>query len=776
MDIISPFSVHIGQVLHDPGNFSVKVKKFFSGGMGQVIVCENIGSGHEVDDEGVPDDCVVLKSTQRNVSQSTQQRINSLFIREAIAWLGIWPHPNILRAKRISVINGVVFLVLPYAEHGNLRDRLRQPISFELALEWAQQIAAGLVYLHSPDPAIHRSTPIVHRDLKPENVLLNRHDTIKLADFGFAKLLPEFEQENEQTHSSQLLQTQHGGKLGTFAYMAPEQWDNAKTAGMPADIYALGIIFSELFAQRHAYPELFQRFSEQSVWDADIEQQWLEAHKSLNPTPLYVDNPDIPKELDNLYTACLTKDPTDRPSSAQILETLQCIATKLGYAPYEPQLHASHNFLDDLNYWRELANTYRQFGSTDPALLDEALRCAIRMMDIVIDIEGKSVLKRAGEDHFPIDMYLLDGGAAAVNVYEISMRPRVTYVNILGDLGRIDEALAVAKQALTLDDGDGSLVVNLGAIMNEAGRYEEAEQIYSEATTSKGNTLTFYTSDFLCNRSKNLCDWGINLLGQGHPEEATASISRSLEYLCEAAKRNPHDMMLAGRFVRRGDIFLQMEKYEEAFVAFDHALQSSSMEPQILVLALERMAQTLRELSRFEEAILCCDKALDYATQPLPLLWTKAYALYYLNRYAEALEVLEQAHSLAPDNKQVTQLGAMAEREVQRMVEMLAKEQRITAVYPTNFDAWYRIGVALTNLGEHEAAHRLCEELLEVDNQRFKMRSLKGFVLIALDRCESALVEFEQIPENDSILSPKNGKEKAMRILAFKKQMGVWTI
>src|SRR5207302_1237636 len=73
---------------------------------------------------------------------------------------------------------------------------------------------------------------MVHRDVKPANVLLGRDDTVKLTDFGIARLVDAAKV------------TSTGLMVGTVAYLAPEQV-SGEQVGPPADVYALGLVLLE---------------------------------------------------------------------------------------------------------------------------------------------------------------------------------------------------------------------------------------------------------------------------------------------------------------------------------------------------------------------------------------------------------------------------------------------------------------------------------------------------------------------------------------------------
>jgi hypothetical protein len=123
--------------------------------------------------------------------------------------------------------------VSEYVRGRSLRAALAEgPLPRERVRAIARAIADALRAAHHAG--------VVHRDLKPENILLSEDGTVKVVDFGIARVTGDA--------ATQL--TRHGALLGTPAYMAPEQ-----LLGTPvdarADIYAYGIVLSEMIAGRH---------------------------------------------------------------------------------------------------------------------------------------------------------------------------------------------------------------------------------------------------------------------------------------------------------------------------------------------------------------------------------------------------------------------------------------------------------------------------------------------------------------------------------------------
>ncbi len=150
------------------------------------------------------------------------------FGREAMA-LASLNHPNIVQVHDSGREGDVCFLVMELVEGVSLRDLMeqgRQPPA--QALKIIPQVCDALEYAH------HRG--IVHRDIKPENILIDRAGTVKIADFGLAKM----------TKGGSAKLTQTNVVMGTPAYMAPEQYESIRTVDHRADIFSLGVVFYEL--------------------------------------------------------------------------------------------------------------------------------------------------------------------------------------------------------------------------------------------------------------------------------------------------------------------------------------------------------------------------------------------------------------------------------------------------------------------------------------------------------------------------------------------------
>ena len=142
-------------------------------------------------------------------------------------------HPHIITIYDIGIAEDFLFISMEYIEGGDLKYRLRHPISSNEAIDIVKKICSGLDAAHKKG--------IVHRDVKPGNILFDKKGEPLLTDFGIAKRL---------TMDQDLTST--GVFLGSPNYMAPEQAEDGPIDGR-ADIYALGVILYEMLAGQKPY-------------------------------------------------------------------------------------------------------------------------------------------------------------------------------------------------------------------------------------------------------------------------------------------------------------------------------------------------------------------------------------------------------------------------------------------------------------------------------------------------------------------------------------------
>jgi len=200
-------------------------------------------------------------------------------------------HPNIAAIYGVEEQNDLRGLMLELVEGPTLADRIaRGQIPLDEALAIAHKIAEALEAAHERG--------IVHRDLKPSNVKVTDDGTVKVLDFGLAKVFTDETPTEDFSHSPTLLKATHTGViLGTAAYMSPEQ-AKGKPVDKRADIWAFGAVLFEMLSGKKA-------FTGETL--TDTLAAVVRAEPNWNDLPT-----NTPPSIRQLLRRCFTKDPKQR--------------------------------------------------------------------------------------------------------------------------------------------------------------------------------------------------------------------------------------------------------------------------------------------------------------------------------------------------------------------------------------------------------------------------------------------------------------------------------
>ena len=246
-----------------------------AGGMGRVYRAEHRTMNRHV----------ALKILSRDIA--TNSGLLDQFFAEIRAVAKLM-HPNIVTAFDAGSIEGKHYLVMELVQGEVLAERIHRlgPLNSAEAAHVVEQAATALGYAHRMG--------IVHRDIKPSNLMLTDDGTLKILDFGLARL-----GNSPQSPANRKI------FMGTPEYMSPEQIENAEQVDGRSDLYSLGATLFYLLTGRPMFSG-----EKMHVAVAQLRQK---------PEPLYVVRRDVDLRLDSIFQKLIAKVPADRYDSAEAL-------------------------------------------------------------------------------------------------------------------------------------------------------------------------------------------------------------------------------------------------------------------------------------------------------------------------------------------------------------------------------------------------------------------------------------------------------------------------
>ncbi len=234
------------------------------------------------------------------------QEAKERFVHEAQAASAL-EHNNICSVHEIGETeDGRLFIAMSCYDGELLKSRMESgPLPVDLAIDIALQTAQGLAKAHS--------TGIIHRDVKPANIFITNDGTVKLLDFGLAKL------------SSQTRLTKTGKTVGTAAYMSPEQ-TRGDEVDQRTDIWSLGVVIYEMLSGKLPFP-------------GDYEQAIIYGILNAEPEPLTALQAGIPLQLQRIVEKATAKNPDKRYQRAEeIIADLQSLKSEIKSGTARPPL------------------------------------------------------------------------------------------------------------------------------------------------------------------------------------------------------------------------------------------------------------------------------------------------------------------------------------------------------------------------------------------------------------------------------------------------------
>ncbi|OZC12115.1 kinase domain protein [Onchocerca flexuosa] len=222
-------------------------------------------------------------------------------------------HPNLIALIKVFKRNRKLHLVFEYCEKTVLNELEKYPNGCPKVFikKTIYQLLQAVQYCHAFN--------CIHRDIKPENILLTRNDVVKLADFGFARMI----------NTSDF----YTDYVGTRWYRSPELLIGAIRYGPPVDVWAIGCVFAEMITGEALWPgrsDIDQLYLIRKTMGEFLPRQKILPRSNLFIHDVSIPNPDVcenltkrlktsPIIIDFLYK-CLDINPEKRWSCSELLQ------------------------------------------------------------------------------------------------------------------------------------------------------------------------------------------------------------------------------------------------------------------------------------------------------------------------------------------------------------------------------------------------------------------------------------------------------------------------
>ena len=226
---------------------------------------------------------VAVKILKDELSKDEEFRNRFHAESRAVAMLS---HPNIMSVHDVSTHDEADYIVMELIDGITLKQYMEKKgtLNWKETLHFAMQIAKALEHAHGRG--------IVHRDIKPHNVMVLKNGSVKVTDFGIARLMS---QSNTLTKEA----------LGSVHYISPEQAKGGRVDNR-SDLYSLGVVMYEMITGRAPY-------------DGDSPVAVAIQHINGGAAMPSTLNPNIPGGLEQIIMKCMQTDPDQRYNSATAL-------------------------------------------------------------------------------------------------------------------------------------------------------------------------------------------------------------------------------------------------------------------------------------------------------------------------------------------------------------------------------------------------------------------------------------------------------------------------
>ena len=586
--------------------------------------------------------------------------VTERFRREAIVAARLGAHRNVVTIyDHVEAHDDVpAYIVMELARGRPLSKLLQEvkPLDPERAVNLAIGICAGV-------GAAHRQQ-IVHRDVKPKNVIVCQEFDVELAkviDFGIAK--------TDEVDWTQL--TRFGDKMGTYAYMSPEQWFDPSAVDVRADVYSLGCLLYEALAGRQLFV-------------VQTPEEYPEKHRVEKPAK-FAKTAKIPIQVETVVLRALAKSPNDRQADAnrlaeELTEALASVAEskrkRLDLEKQRKEKAEAERLRTELEYHKRAAEeAARKLAEQEQLVLSERttfyatiaeLRSKLASTPVQRPIQPSVLptvpLEPPVQSTVPLEPPVQSSVTIPIQPPVPVPVPRKRWPALRTLMGRrlvpiVLGLLAGLLVEILLKDWAGwgislaslsaaqlvlagliiltsiavAVLLWFGAGSKIIGSSSLRSAIQMGVFALVGFQLTTMGMDAL---SEWQVSQGLNYSGQQHYDEAINSYNAAMQL-------NPHNVRV---YINRGNAHFSKNQYEAAISDFDQAIR---MEPDKST-AYSARGRVYYSQGGYSRALADYNEALRLDPQDVTAYKNRGDFFFYMKQYGHAITDYTEAMRLDP--------------------------------------------------------------------------------------------------------------------------------